>query len=93
MNDTIKRIFDGSGVYDLAIEMDSKSAQGEYIPVRVSFKGTLESGEQALNRIQKEFPYLSYREIGFSREGDTNVLKYDAVVNYRYKLVIKQSGR
>jgi hypothetical protein len=93
LNDNIKRLFDESGVYDLVIEMDSKSIQGDSVPVSVSFKGTPESGEQALNRVQKEFPYLSYREIGFLRESDTNVFKYDAVVNYRYKLVTKQSGQ
>jgi hypothetical protein len=93
LNDNIKRIFDESGVYDIAIEMDSKSAQGDSVPVSIIFKGALKNGAQALNSIQKDFPYLSYREVGFLQESNTNVLKFDAVVNYRYKLVTIQSGQ
>lgn len=93
LNDNIKRLFDESGLYDLVIEMDSKSAQDEGVPVSISFKGAPKIGAQALARIQKEFPYLSYREVGFLLENDTSVLKFDTVVNYRYRLVTRQSGQ
>ncbi len=89
LNDNIKRLFDESGLYGLVIEMDSKSAQGDSVPVSITFRGTPKIGAQALRRIQKEFPYLSYREVGFLQENDTSVLKFDAVVNYSYKLVIR----
>jgi len=89
LNDNIKRLFNESGVSDPVVEMDAKSAQGDSVPLGMTFKGTFKNGERALNRIRDVFPYLSCREIGLLRESDTNVLKYDVVVSYRYKLVIK----
>lgn len=93
LNDNIKRLFNESGVYDLVIKMDSKTTQGDSIPINISFKGQLKRGAEVLGRIQKEFPYLYYREIGISRDNDSNGIKFDAVVIYKYKFAAKQYGR
>jgi hypothetical protein len=87
LKDNIKGIVQESGLYEFKMEMDAKQSQdqGNSIPIQLSFKGQLKDGMRALNRVQKEYLYLSIQSINIAPVSNANESKFDIYLKYRYK--------
>jgi hypothetical protein len=71
---------------ELKMEMDSKQAQGDSMPVKASFKSTFKNGMDAINQIQKEYGFLPFRRVKIEKETTGSVSKFEISMDYKYHI-------
>jgi len=85
--DKLSSLMSNSGISDIKIEPDNKISEEAGTTIRISFNGEAKAGMDVLNRIQRNFSFLSFQKINISQEGNAGTVKFDTSVNYHYKLV------
>jgi hypothetical protein len=87
LNDKIRQLIDASGLHDLSLEVDAKQQSQDSVPVHIAFKGRMKAGLDFLGTIGIQFSFLSIKEVSILPDKEGNEVKFDIVVNYRYKIV------
>jgi hypothetical protein len=87
LNDKIRQLTDAAGLQDFLLEMDAKQQPQESVPVHIAFKGRMKAGLDFLGAIGTQFSFLSINKVSILPDKAANEVKFDIVVNYRYKIV------
>jgi hypothetical protein len=87
LNDKIRQLIDASGLQNLSLEMDAKQHSQDSVPVYIAFRGRMKAGLDFLGRIRNQFSFLSIQKVSILPDKAGDEVKFDIVVNYRYKIV------
>lgn len=90
LNDKVRKLIDASGLHDLSLEMDVKQQSQDSVPVYIAFKGRMKAGLDFLGRIGTQFSFLSIKKVSILPDKTGDEVKFDMVVNYRYKIASRE---
>ena len=86
LNDSFNKFAVDFNLTDLKMEMDSKILQGDSMPFRVSFNGTLKDGLAVMQEIQTKYTFLPFKSIKIEEQNTGDSTKFNISLNYKYHL-------
>ena len=86
LDDTFNRFAADFNLTELKVDMDSRQAEGESMPVRTSFKCTLKNGLDAIKKIQEEYHFIPFRSVKIEEGNTEKSAKFDILMDYKYHL-------
>jgi hypothetical protein len=90
LDDTFNRLGVDHNLTELKVEMDTKLAQDNIMPVNISFKGTLKEGLEVIKKLQTEHTFLSFKRLRMEQGLTGKLLEFEILIDYRYRIIEKQ---
>ncbi len=86
LDDTFNRLGTDFNLTELKVEMDSRQSLGDSMPVRVSFRGKLQDGLDAIKRIQSKYIFLSFSSLKVEEGKQGSSADFEMLLDYKYNL-------
>jgi hypothetical protein len=86
LDDTFSRLAADFNLTELKVDMNSRQAEGDSMPFKTSFKGTLKNGLDAIKKIQTEYHFIPFRSVKIEEENTGKSARFNILLDYKYHL-------